>query len=101
MRTVPDFVILDEPSSGLDAEAEYEIHRSLHEHRAGHATLLISHRMNAIRDADRIVVLVDGTIAEQGRHAELMALDGTYARLFGLQAQGYASDDKEPAALNA
>ena len=52
--------------------------------------MLISHRLNAIRDADQIVVLVDGTVAEQGDHHALMARSGTYARLFSLQAKGFA-----------
>jgi ATP-binding cassette, subfamily B, bacterial len=89
LRTGRDFVILDEPSAGLDAEAEHEIHRGLREHRQGRATLLVSHRLNAVRDADRIIVLVGGRITEDGDHAALIALGGTYARMFGLQASGY------------
>ncbi|MBO2445930.1 ABC transporter ATP-binding protein [Actinomadura barringtoniae] len=87
-----DLLILDEPSSGLDAEAEYEIHTMLRARRAGRTSLLISHRLGAIRDADRILVLGDGEILEEGEHAELMALNGLYARLFTLQAQGYRDD---------
>ena len=52
--------------------------------------MLISHRLNAIRDADRIVVLSNGVVSEQGGHDALMALSGTYAKLFTLQARGYA-----------
>lgn len=52
-------------------------------------SLLISHRLNTVRDADLIVVLADGRVVEQGTHAQLMAAGGTYARLFGLQARGY------------
>jgi ATP-binding cassette, subfamily B, bacterial len=96
LRGGRDLVILDEPSSGLDAEAEYEIHSGLRAHRHGRASVLISHRLNAIRDADHIVVLVDGTVAEQGDHHALMARSGTYARLFSLQAKGFA-DDTAPA----
>jgi ATP-binding cassette subfamily B protein len=59
--------------------------------RDGYATILISHRLNTIRDADRILVLVDGILTEQGSHADLMALDGTYTRLFSLQARGFAN----------
>jgi ATP-binding cassette subfamily B protein len=87
-----DLLILDEPSSGLDAEAEYEIHTMLRERRAGRTSLLISHRLGAIRDADRIIVLDGGEILEEGEHSELMALNGLYARLFTLQAQGYRDD---------
>jgi len=92
LRGGRDLAILDEPSSGLDAEAEHEIHSALRARRRGHATVLISHRLNAVRDADHIVVLVDGVVAEQGDHATLMARRGTYARLFALQAKGFAAD---------
>ncbi|MEQ4715643.1 ABC transporter ATP-binding protein [Nonomuraea sp. B19D2] len=86
-----DLLILDEPSSGLDAEAEAEIHNRLREHRAGRTSLLISHRLGAVREADVLVVLDDGQVAEHGSHEELMMLDGLYRRLFTLQAQGYQS----------
>ncbi|MET7303210.1 ABC transporter ATP-binding protein [Embleya sp. NPDC005575] len=90
MRGDADLLILDEPSSGLDPEAEHEVHRTLHRHRAGRTSLLVSHRLGALRDADTIAVLADGRITELGRHDQLMALaDGHYARLFGLQAAGY------------
>jgi ATP-binding cassette subfamily B protein len=90
LRGGRDLMILDEPSAGLDAEAEYEIHTRLRDSRSGRATLLISHRLNTVREADHIVVLSDGVISEQGDHDSLMALDGSYARLFSLQARGYA-----------
>nr|WP_260860173.1 ABC transporter ATP-binding protein [Streptomyces cupreus] len=89
LRDERDLLILDEPSSGLDAEAEYEIHRHLTQYRAGRTSLLISHRLGTARDADRIVVLSDGRIAEQGVHRELLAMDGVYSRLFKLQSRGY------------
>ncbi|WP_433246398.1 ABC transporter ATP-binding protein [Streptosporangium sp. CA-135522] len=95
MRDRRDLLILDEPSSGLDAEAEYAVHDGLRRHREGRTSLLISHRLGAIRDADTIVVLADGRIVERGSHAELMAGTGEaagtgeYARLFALQARGY------------
>ncbi|MGH3190548.1 MAG: ABC transporter ATP-binding protein [Streptosporangiaceae bacterium] len=88
MRKEASLLILDEPSSGLDAEAEYEIHRALADHQP-YTKLLISHRLNAIRDADIIVVLSDGKITEQGTHEELLRIGGEYARLFALQATGY------------
>ena len=90
LRGGRDLMILDEPNAGLDAEAEAEIHARLTASREGRTTVLISHRLNAIREADHIVVLAGGVIAEQGDHDALMAGAGTYARLFSLQARGYA-----------
>lgn len=95
LRDRRDLLILDEPTSGLDAEAEHEIHTSLATHREGRTSVLISHRLGAVRDADRIAVLVDGRIAELGSHQTLVTTGGTYARLFELQAQGYAGEASE------
>ncbi|MEU8113258.1 ABC transporter ATP-binding protein [Micromonospora sp. NPDC048947] len=89
LRAERDLLILDEPSAGLDAEAEADLHQRLRGLRAGRSTLLISHRLGTIRDADQIVVLRDGVIAEQGSHQELLTNQGAYARLFNLQAAGY------------
>ncbi|TDC40852.1 ABC transporter ATP-binding protein [Micromonospora sp. KC213] len=96
LRADRDLLILDEPSSGLDAEAEHDLHARLRELRRGRTSLLISHRLNAVRDADTIVVLADGRIAERGRHDELLAAGGGYARLFTLQARGYREDAPAP-----
>ncbi|WP_248965283.1 ABC transporter ATP-binding protein [Sphaerisporangium perillae] len=89
VRNDRDLMILDEPSSGLDPEAEHEIHTRMRERRAGRTSLLISHRLSAVRDADYIAVLGDGRIIEHGSHDVLLAADGGYARLFRLQAAGY------------
>jgi ATP-binding cassette subfamily B protein len=89
MRDRASLLILDEPSSGLDAEAEHRVHRTLTEFRHGRTSLLISHRLGTLRDADHIVVLDDGTITEQGDHDELMARSGVYSRLFTIQGRGY------------
>jgi ATP-binding cassette, subfamily B, bacterial len=88
MRMNRDLLILDEPSSGLDAEAEYNVHRLVHGH-TGATRILISHRLNAVRMADIIVVLDGGTIVERGTHDELTLLGGRYATLFNKQASGY------------
>ena len=89
LRGGRDLTILDEPSSGLDAEAEYELQQGIRTQCAGRGVLLISHRLGTLTDADQIVVLKDGQIAEQGRHRDLMAAGGNYARLFDLQSRGY------------
>jgi ATP-binding cassette subfamily B protein len=93
LRDDADLLVLDEPSSGLDAEAEHEIHQRLGEHRRGRTSLLISHRLSTVRDAGTIAVLDGGTIVERGSHAALMAEGGLYARLFSLQASGYREEE--------
>ena len=89
LREKADILVLDEPTAALDAEAEAAVFERFRELTAGRTTVLISHRMSTVRGADRIVVLEHGQITEQGTHASLLALDGRYARLFKLQAQGY------------
>jgi ATP-binding cassette subfamily B protein len=92
LRDRRDLMILDEPSTGLDAEAEYDLHHRMRAQRAGATSVLISHRLGAVRDADRIVVLSDGAVAEEGNHDQLLAAGGRYARLYRLQASGYGAD---------
>lgn len=94
LRTDADLLILDEPSSGLDPVAEREIHLGLREHRRGRSSLLISHRLNTVRDADRILVLEQGRVVEEGTHAALLDLDGKYAGMFRSQADGYQLADE-------
>jgi ATP-binding cassette subfamily B protein len=89
LRRDRDLLVLDEPSSGLDPHAEAAIHRTLHALRAHSTTLLISHRLGALRDATTIAVLDSGHITELGPHAHLLALNGTYATMFRTQAEGY------------
>jgi ATP-binding cassette subfamily B protein len=83
------FLILDEPTAALDAQSEADLFESIRDLYAGRTVLLISHRFSTVRSADRIVVLESGRVIEEGSHASLMALDGTYARLFRLQADAY------------
>jgi ATP-binding cassette, subfamily B, bacterial len=82
-------LILDEPTAALDARAEYEVFLRFAELIGGRMALLISHRFSTVRMADRIVVLQNGTIAEQGTHEELVRGGGLYAELFDMQASGY------------
>jgi ATP-binding cassette subfamily B protein len=82
-------VVLDEPSSALDAPSEYEVFRRLQELAAGRATLLISHRLSTVRMAGRICVLEDGRVVETGSHGDLVRRGGAYARMFELQANSY------------
>jgi ATP-binding cassette subfamily B protein len=82
-------IILDEPTAALDARAEYEVFQRFAELVAGQIAFLISHRFSTVRMADRIVVLRQGAVAEQGTHDQLLALKGLYAELFRLQAEGY------------
>jgi ATP-binding cassette subfamily B protein len=82
-------VILDEPTASLDARSEYDVFQRFAELTAGKTALLISHRFSTVRMADRIVVLENGRIAEQGSHRQLLALNGRYSNMFELQAAGY------------
>jgi ATP-binding cassette subfamily B protein len=82
-------LILDEPTAALDARAEYDVFLRFNELMAGRMAIVISHRFSTVRMADRIIVLKNGEIVEQGRHAELAAGNGLYAELFGMQAAGY------------
>ncbi|NKB72796.1 MAG: ATP-binding cassette domain-containing protein [Candidatus Latescibacteria bacterium] len=83
------FIILDEPTAALDPKAEAEVYRRFAEMTIGKASVLISHRLGSARIADRILVLGQGRLLEEGSHNELMRQGGEYSRLFNLQAQWY------------
>jgi len=82
-------LILDEPTASLDARAEYEVFLRFADLTRDRMAVLISHRFSTVRMADRILVLADGELIEQGTHQQLVALGGRYAELFELQAAGY------------
>ena len=82
-------LILDEPTAALDARAEYEVFVRFNQLMAGRMAVVISHRFSTVRMADRIVVLGEGRVIEDGTHEALLEQDGLYAELFEMQAAGY------------
>jgi ATP-binding cassette, subfamily B, bacterial len=82
-------LILDEPTSAIDAKAEYEIFERVEQLQKDKMVIIISHRFSTVRNADRILVLDNGKIIEEGSHEELMKKKGLYEELFTLQAKGY------------
>jgi ATP-binding cassette subfamily B protein len=82
-------LILDEPTAALDARSEFEVFQRFAELTAGKSALFISHRFSTVRMADRIVVLENGRIAEDGNHEKLLNLGGRYAEMFEMQAASY------------
>lgn len=84
-----DLVILDEPTSAVDPDAEYEFFKNFKALIAGKSAILISHRFSTVRMADRIYVMQKGKIAEQGSHDELVSMKGVYADMFAKQAECY------------
>ncbi|QLE57809.1 ABC transporter ATP-binding protein [Nostoc sp. TCL26-01] len=89
MRSQADILVLDEPTSAIDAQAEFEIFNHFRALTQNQMVFLISHRFSTVRMADKIMVIENGEMVEQGTHTELLAADGNYARLFWLQAAGY------------
>ena len=83
------YIILDEPSANLDPVSEYELNRAISESCTDRTVIFISHRLSTTRHADRILMLENGRIIEEGSHDELMEKDGKYAYMFKLQAEKY------------
>ena len=90
-------LVLDEPAAALDVRAEAELVERYLELTSGVASLIISHRFSVVRNADRICVLADGRITEDGTHDQLLAQGGTYASMFRLQAERYVTAPEDPA----
>ena len=89
----PRILILDEATSALDTRTEQEIQAALRAVARDRTTLVIAHRLSTVVDADEIIVLQDGRVAERGRHAALMARGGLYARMWALQAEQEAESE--------
>ena len=87
-RAAP-LLIMDEPTAALDARAEHALFSSFRQHARGRTVLIITHRLASVRQADRVYVLHDGRVTEQGTHAELLARRGRYAELYAMQASQY------------
>ncbi len=88
LRNAP-ILILDEPTASIDAKAEYEIFKKVDALSKKKTVIIISHRFSTVRNADKIFVLNKGQITEMGSHQQLLEKNGTYAKLFKLQARGY------------
>jgi ATP-binding cassette subfamily B protein len=88
-------LILDEPTANLDVRAETELFERFLELTKGVTTILVSHRLSSVRHADRIVVIADGVLAEDGTHEQLLASGGRYARMYSLQASRFAGGDTD------
>ena len=95
----PRILVLDEATSAVDTHTEREIQRALDNVVAGRTTIAIAHRLSTLRKADMLLVIKDGRLAERGTHAELLALDGEYARLHRAQISTIARHGVEAAAV--
>jgi len=95
LRDAP-ILIMDEPTAAMDAQSEYDLYQQLRRLAQGRMTILISHRFSTVRMADRILVIEDGRVIEEGTHEALLARDTRYAYYFNLQAESY-----QPAAAAA
>jgi len=81
----PKVVILDEATSALDAETEYQLHMAMSEFLEDRTTIIVAHRLSAIKQANRVYVFESGNISEQGSHRELLSQNGLYSKLYGVR----------------
>jgi ATP-binding cassette subfamily B multidrug efflux pump len=91
----PAILILDEATSSVDTRTEALVQQAMEALRTGRTSFVIAHRLSTIRDADRIVVMVDGGIVEQGTHTQLLAAGGAYQHLYAAQFSGAVSDEQD------
>ena len=84
-----DILVLDEPTASLDALAEQEIYNQFDRLRKGKTTIFVSHRLSSAVGADRIIVLENGSVIEEGTHRQLMQQQGKYYQMFSTQAKRY------------
>jgi ABC-type multidrug transport system fused ATPase/permease subunit len=84
----PKFLLLDEATSALDSESEHVVQQSLDAASEGRTTITIAHRLSTIQNANLIIVMKDGEVVEQGKHFELLAMNGLYAALAAQQQLG-------------
>ena len=87
-------MVFDEATSSLDSQSEQAILSALREIAEGHTSFMIAHRLSTIVDADTIIVMDNGTIAEQGSHEELLKLEGLYSKLWQAQQKNNSQDEK-------
>ena len=93
----PEIVVLDEATAHLDSESEAAVQLALATALQGRTSLVIAHRLSTVREADRILVLDDGRIVEQGRHEDLLSAGGQYAELYRIQFEGQDAEADWPA----
>jgi len=82
----PPVLILDEATSALDYESEYMVREAIQNLMKNRTTIAIAHRLSTIKNADHIIVIQNGKIAEQGKHSELLTLNGIYSRLYKMDS---------------
>jgi len=92
-------LILDEATSSLDLESERQVQQALENLMKNRTTIVVAHRLSTVRDADRIIVIKDGCLVEEGSHDELLALHGEYETLYRMQYDRAGSP--EPSTVNS
>jgi ABC-type multidrug transport system fused ATPase/permease subunit len=97
----PPILILDEATSNLDSDSEKAVQEALEELMKGRTTLVVAHRLSTIRNVDRIYVLINGQVAEEGSHDELLTRNGEFARIYNMQFALEDSSHQDISAVSA